>query len=201
MNQASIIREARIGKRMTQEHLAIAACVSKRTVIRAEQGKPTTTETLRSICSVLGMDATDMPTVGSVRRSPKEILSDMISTTGETVVWSDAASSEGWRRESAVEVCENFREIVCMAFLLGLALPCLWLYAYSQIEATGRGYDIAAAGLVVTWFVFVISSFATYLRYTSNRRGKVPRQHLPCPHRQGLLLRQAGKRTRLGDEG
>jgi transcriptional regulator with XRE-family HTH domain len=43
---------------MTQEHLAIAAGLSKCTVIRAEKGLPASAETLRALASVLEVDLT-----------------------------------------------------------------------------------------------------------------------------------------------
>ncbi len=57
MEQAEAIRAARTGRRMTQAHLAEASSVSSKTVIRAETGRPVSDENLRSICSVLGLDA------------------------------------------------------------------------------------------------------------------------------------------------
>lgn len=56
-DQAEAIRAARTSRRMSQAHLAKAALVSAKTVIRAEAGQAILDENLRSICSVLGLDA------------------------------------------------------------------------------------------------------------------------------------------------
>jgi transcriptional regulator with XRE-family HTH domain len=67
MDQGERLRVAREATRMTQSHLAAAAGVSKRTVIRAEQGANVLDESLRCICSVLGLDAATMaPPAGSL---------------------------------------------------------------------------------------------------------------------------------------
>ncbi len=55
--QAPTLRKAREARRMTQAHLAQAAGVSARTVMRAENGDDVSPESLRAIFSVLRLDA------------------------------------------------------------------------------------------------------------------------------------------------
>jgi len=57
MDQAATILAARTAARMSQEHLATAAGVSTRTLIRAEQGHNVSVESLRAICAALDLDA------------------------------------------------------------------------------------------------------------------------------------------------
>lgn len=54
---AQELRTTRAARRMTQAHLALAAGVSERTVIRAERGVPVAAESWRSICAALDVDA------------------------------------------------------------------------------------------------------------------------------------------------
>lgn len=67
MHQGEFLREARGRERMTQAVLADAAVVSTRTVMRAEKGWAISDENLRSICSVLKIDATHVPPLPSMR--------------------------------------------------------------------------------------------------------------------------------------
>jgi transcriptional regulator with XRE-family HTH domain len=60
MDRAATISNARGAARMSQDHLAQAAGVSVRTVIRAEGGHPVSHESLRALCAVLGLEATDL---------------------------------------------------------------------------------------------------------------------------------------------
>jgi transcriptional regulator with XRE-family HTH domain len=62
--QAALLRDARNALRMTQRHLAEAAAVSVRTVMRAEGGKDISDENARSLCAVLGMDVGTLRTGG-----------------------------------------------------------------------------------------------------------------------------------------
>jgi len=54
---AQSLRATRLARRMTQAHLAVAASVSERTIIRAEQGIAVAAESWRSICAALDVDA------------------------------------------------------------------------------------------------------------------------------------------------
>ena len=58
--QAAALRAARKALRMSQGHLAQAACVSDRTVRRAEAGHALTDEVMRALCSVLNLDASNL---------------------------------------------------------------------------------------------------------------------------------------------
>ena len=64
------LRRAREARRMTQAHLAQAAGVSARTVMRAENGEDVSAESMRAICSVLGLDAeaVDAPSPAEERK-------------------------------------------------------------------------------------------------------------------------------------
>ncbi len=57
---ATAIRTARLAAPMTQDQLARAARVTRKTVIRAEQGHPVSAETLMALSSVLGLEASDL---------------------------------------------------------------------------------------------------------------------------------------------
>jgi transcriptional regulator with XRE-family HTH domain len=61
MEQGNRLRQARLAKRMTQQHLADAAAVNARTVLRAEKGGVVADESLRAICSVLELDVESLP--------------------------------------------------------------------------------------------------------------------------------------------
>lgn len=58
--QASIFKKARTNARMTQMMLAIAADISVKTVVRAENGKNISYEVSRALCSVLDLSLKDL---------------------------------------------------------------------------------------------------------------------------------------------
>ncbi len=57
---------------MTQDQLARSARVTRKTVIRAEQGHPVSAETLMALSSVLGLDSSDLATLRSGRPEPRD---------------------------------------------------------------------------------------------------------------------------------
>lgn len=65
MDQGSYLKRARQKARMTQEHLAMAAEVSTRTIIRAEKNAVVSHDALRAICAALGITADDVPPLNS----------------------------------------------------------------------------------------------------------------------------------------
>ncbi len=58
---ASLLKRTRESRQMTQAHLAAAAGVSSRTVMRAEKGEEISPESMRAICAVLDLDAASLP--------------------------------------------------------------------------------------------------------------------------------------------
>lgn len=54
---SNVIRQERQAAAITQEHLAVASCLSLRTIKRAERGEALSSETLRAIAAVLNLDA------------------------------------------------------------------------------------------------------------------------------------------------
>ncbi len=66
VDQATAIQDGRARLKMSQEHLASAAGISARTVVRAESGFRVSGESLRGICAVLGLDSASLaPVEGS----------------------------------------------------------------------------------------------------------------------------------------
>jgi transcriptional regulator with XRE-family HTH domain len=63
VDQATAIQDGRARLKMSQEHLASAAGISARTVVRAESGFRVSGESLRSICAVLGLDSASIAPV------------------------------------------------------------------------------------------------------------------------------------------
>jgi transcriptional regulator with XRE-family HTH domain len=59
--QARTFRNARSALRMTQRHLADAARVSVKTVMRAERGDAISDENVRALCAVLSIDIASLP--------------------------------------------------------------------------------------------------------------------------------------------
>lgn len=81
MDQATAIKEGRARLRMSQEALAGAAEVSVRTLIRAEQGQRVSGESIRAICAVIGIDATDIDVPAAEPVPP--VVANGTSLTGE----------------------------------------------------------------------------------------------------------------------
>ena len=57
VDQAFAIQDGRARLKLSQEHLASAAGISARTVVRAESGFRVSGESLRNMCAVLGLDS------------------------------------------------------------------------------------------------------------------------------------------------
>ncbi len=74
VEQGLAIRGARLGKRMTQAHLAAMSGVSEKTVRRAEAGEAIRADSARAICSSLGLDASDLRSEAEMRPDMTERL-------------------------------------------------------------------------------------------------------------------------------
>lgn len=85
---------------MSQAHLAAAAGVSKRTVIRAEQGANIQDESLRCLCSVLGIDAAGLPPARKAEpATPQAMLREHVGRHGEEILWEGVPDPADWREE------------------------------------------------------------------------------------------------------
>jgi transcriptional regulator with XRE-family HTH domain len=156
MDQASALRQARETARMSQAHLSTAAGVSKRTIIRAEQGLRIQDENLRCLCSVLGLNASSLNVQEVLAPvTPHSLLRDHVSHRGEGILWEGAPDASAWRNEV------RYDALMCVYLLLiGLSLLATWLYVQSlrsqsdglAIAMGWRSY-LAAAGAVASAYM------------------------------------------------
>lgn len=91
MEQAERIAAARGAARMSQEHLAKAAGVSVRTVIRAEGGHNISPESMRALCAVLDLDAGGIPQPVPEAASPEVVHAALARATDGPVLARDIA--------------------------------------------------------------------------------------------------------------
>lgn len=137
------LREARRGQRMTQAHLALAAGVSERTVIRAERGVAVAAESWRSICAALGLDAA--VTSVAVAPAPEAVASDL----------------EGWRSDNGMRLWTAVAALAggCCVLAAGLALAAV-ADADTPTQATA-GMAVAAASCAS--LAYVVSRVLRYV--------------------------------------
>jgi transcriptional regulator with XRE-family HTH domain len=157
MEQYLAIRQAREAARMSQAHLAAAAGVSKRTIIRAEQGLRIQDENLRCLCSVLGLDARDiaLPMADPEPLTPMAILRDHVEKRREGILWEGAPDAARWRIEVRYGAL-----LACHLGLAAAALAAAWLYVETlrdrvdghMIDA-GSPTILAAAGALLSLYM------------------------------------------------
>ena len=121
VEQGLAIRGARLGKRMTQAHLAAMSGVSEKTVRRAEAGEGIRADSVRAICASLGLDAANL-------RSEAEMRPDVAAKLEAEMLrraWVSRAAI-GFLALAAVAgpLVAYYRDVLEMRALLGLlALP------------------------------------------------------------------------------
>ena len=208
MDQAEFLKKAREGRRMSQAHLAAAAGVSRRTVIRAEQGLEIQDETLRCLCSVLGVDACAVPARSEPEPvTPTSVLRAVIERNGETVAWEGSPDADAWSREVRLDALYGAHAILAFAaagagllyayvaylqdaagavgsnaFWLGLAGAALSALAlrrvFRAVGGIGRSHERARSSL----YAVTDQAFyaARYDGWPTSRVGRIERIELPC---------------------
>ena len=127
---ADIIRSSRLAAGYTQERLAGAVGVSKRTITRIEGGSPVLAETLLAICSVLRLDYAQLD---RVRRSEAEA-----EVSPPPVL---AADNPSVARHHLPDALASLRDQPGIAFV---ALPDLASWRASQNPPRGTDLDRSA---------------------------------------------------------
>lgn len=158
MDQASTLRQAREAARMSQAHLAAASGVSKRTIIRAEQGANIQGESLRCICSVLGIDVSALPpALQAEPATPQSMLREHVARQGEEIRWQGVPDSAGWRHEIRYDALMWIH----VALLAGTVLAA-YLYGSTLLEhAVGNVFVMGlAAWLALGGFVASLAMVA-----------------------------------------
>ncbi len=153
MDQARTLRQAREAARMSQAHLAAAAGVSKRTVIRAEQGANIQDESLRCLCSVLDIDASGLvPARKAEPATPQAMLREHVDRHGEEVLWEGVPDPAGWREEVRYGSLLWAHAALAVAALAaaGLYASTLQLQVEGQAILMGPSTWLAVAGLLLS---------------------------------------------------
>ncbi len=149
MGGTNALREARDRIRMTQAHLAAAAGVSERTVIRAEQGKPVSAESERALCAVLGLHLSAL--AGRKPGLPSSTPADCIAAMGETVEWEARPGLAAWRAANA------FRAWAALAAVLAGACTCaIAMAATAAFETPSvlpRALALSTAGIAAMGYL------------------------------------------------
>jgi len=130
---------------MSQAHLSAAAGVSKRTIIRAEQGLRIQDENLRCLCSVLGLDARAiaLPTDDPEPLTPMAVLRDHVGKRGEGILWEGAPDAARWKVEVRYGAL-----LACHLVLAAAASWAAWLYV-ETLRGRVEGHAIDAGPMTV----------------------------------------------------
>jgi transcriptional regulator with XRE-family HTH domain len=164
-NMSEILKARREQLRMTQEHLAEAAGLSARTVIRAEQGKVISAEAARALCAVLEMDiaslplAEEAPVPAPVRASALERWLGRVGITSgrvETVGGYAGCAMLGWGGARLAAGIASFTDqammVLGVALVLTLALDRAWrwakLYEANVMDRPSLAFRFACYGIV-----------------------------------------------------
>lgn len=126
VEQGLAIRGARLGKRMTQAHLAALSGVSEKTVRRAEAGEGIRADSVRAICASLGLDAANLRSEADMRPD----LAEKREAEMRRRAWASRAAVVFLTLAAfAGPLAASYRDVIEMRALVGLLVMPVFLAA------------------------------------------------------------------------